>query len=84
MIRVARHRNDERGRPIRPSKTWLAKATKLTKQALREGPAHVVNKHYGHNDVRMALEKLFHAKCAYCETPLTEGWNVDHHRPKSA
>ncbi len=30
----------------------------------------------------MALETLFHGKCAYCETKLTEGWNVDHHRPK--
>jgi uncharacterized protein (TIGR02646 family) len=60
----------------------LAKAAKLKMQALREGSRHVVDDHYRDDDVRMALETLFHGKCAYCETKLTEGWNVDHHRPK--
>ena len=40
--------------------------------------------HYRHPQVKMALERLFHAKCAYCETPLAEvGWNVEHYRPKA-
>lgn len=31
----------------------------------------------------MALEALFHRKCAYCETPLPEvDWQVEHFRPK--
>lgn len=38
---------------------------------------------YANDEVRSALEKLFHCKCAYCECPLEEiGWNVEHFRPK--
>jgi uncharacterized protein (TIGR02646 family) len=57
-----------------------------TEDARREGNGHEVRDHvYRHSSVRIALEELFHRKCAYCETPLPEvGWDVDHFRPKGA
>ncbi len=33
--------------------------------------------------VRKALERLFHGKCAYCETRLSSQGDVDHFRPAS-
>jgi len=38
-----------------------------------------------HSEVREALVELFQAKCAYCETPMTEAapYDVEHHRPKA-
>lgn len=71
MIRVPRKRKDELGQTIQPSKAWFAKAKSLTKAACRDGSAHVIDeKHYGADEVRKALEKLFFSKCAYCETSL--------------
>ncbi len=39
---------------------------------------------YGDDRVRAALEKLFHDKCAYCESKMSGilDWNVEHFRPK--
>lgn len=41
---------------------------------------------YKQKDVRLALEKLFHGKCAYCETYYAASAPVDieHYRPKGA
>lgn len=43
-------------------------------------------KAYKHDDVKAALEKLFHGKCAYCETAYasTAPVDVEHFRPKAA
>lgn len=37
-------------------------------------------------DVKLALEALFHGKCAYCETrySVTAPVDIEHHRPKGA
>lgn len=52
---------------------------------MREAAAHEVRANvYGHDQVRAALEELFHDKCAYCETKIGAGadWDVEHFRPK--
>ncbi len=84
MIYIDRNRQDGQGRPIRPTEAWFADAAQWTGQAEREGPGHVIlERVYRHDSVRRALEALFHRKCAYCETPLTEvGWDIEHFRPK--
>lgn len=84
MIKVARDRIDESGRPIRPTQTWFDEAERLRAEAERERGAHRVGGHYKHDDVKKALEKLFLHKCAYCETGLgVDGpWDVEHFRPK--
>jgi len=43
-------------------------------------------KAYKRADVRLALELLFHGKCAYCETSYaaTAPVDIEHYRPKSA
>ena len=85
MIHVDRDRLDDGGRPIRPSEDWFSRAKSLTETALREGARHEVADLYRQDSVRLALEGLFHRKCAYCETPLAEvGWEVEHFRPKGA
>jgi len=63
---------------------WFKLSKEWTAEALKDGPSHVVKNHvYGHDSVKIALEELFHRKCAYCETPLSEvGWDVEHFRPK--
>ncbi|OSZ79040.1 hypothetical protein CAP35_12555 [Chitinophagaceae bacterium IBVUCB1] len=41
------------------------------------------SQHYGHDDVRVALDKIYHGKCAYCETRIepVATPQVDHYRP---
>lgn len=84
MIFIERNRTDGQGRPIRPSDSWFADAATWTKTAVSDGPSHAIAERiYRHESVRRALEALFHRKCAYCESPLTEvGWDVEHFRPK--
>lgn len=84
MIFIERNRTDGQGRPIRPSDSWFADAATWTEKAVSDGPGHVVSEStYRHDSVRRALEALFHRKCAYCESPLTEvGWDIEHFRPK--
>ena len=82
MIWVERCRV-ENGRVIKPSKSWFQRAEKKTSQAIEEGPAHKVTGLYKDTRVKIALEKLFHDKCAYCESRLISGdWDVEHYRPK--
>lgn len=86
MIYVDRNRLDSAGKPIRPELAWFELAAQHSADALREGKDHRIREHiYRHLSVLVALEELFHRKCAYCETPLSEvGWEVDHFRPKGA
>lgn len=84
MIFIDRDRKDDQGRPIRPSEAWFAKSARWTRKAVSEGSKHAISEDtYRDDSVRQALEALFHRKCAYCETPLTEvGWDIEHFRPK--
>jgi uncharacterized protein (TIGR02646 family) len=86
MIRVPRERADEAGVLIRPDQVWFELASESRARALAEGVAHAVSAAvYGHPQVRMALEKLFHDKCAYCEGKSfgQADWDVEHFRPKA-
>ena len=76
----------ENGEPIQPPVKWLRRARSGTCRAVVEQGAHDFDaKIYGNRAVRTALEKLFHGKCAYCETPLVRhDWDVDHFRPKGS
>jgi hypothetical protein len=72
------------GVDIRPKDAWFTQAQTLKDQAIQEGAAHIVGDHYKDLEVKAALEKLFHNKCAYCEgDPASEApWDVEHYRPK--
>lgn len=89
MISIARNQRDERDQPIKPPQAWFDNASLADAKILRElavlteGASLDFNDDvYGHEQVRRALEKLFHRKCAYCETPITTGFDVEHFRPK--
>lgn len=85
MIFLDRDRLDGAGRPIRPDQGWFDQAAAARQDALREAGSHEARTAvYGHDQVRAALEALFHDKCAYCETKIVAGsdWDVEHFRPK--
>lgn len=84
MIKISRIRNDAGGNPIRPNDRWFEKAKTKTTKAKEEKKAHEVDRNwYAHVEVKTALEKLFHLKCAYCETSTNRiEWDVEHFRPK--
>ena len=89
MIFISRDRQDEHGKAIRPSQDWFALAENETKVAIEKNKPgsneeyEIAEGVYRHIEVQKALEKLFHGKCAYCESQLEEtGWNVEHYRPK--
>src|SRR3954454_1457494 len=84
MIRTDRDRRDETGRWIRPDAAWFAAAAAATNRALAQGKTHVADRNiYAHEEVRKALEELFHRKCAYCEISTARvDWEVEHYRPK--
>ncbi len=84
MIRVERSQTRSRRR-IEPPSTWFDKARDQTADAIRDGSGHEVDAGvYAHDDLRAALEELFHHKCAYCEINISSGfnWDVEHFRPK--
>lgn len=82
MIFIQRDRCDAKGNKIQPSSDWFEKARAATQRAKADGPTHEIDEGvYRHQEVKRALEKLFHQKCAYCETPI-EGFEVEHFRPK--
>lgn len=82
MIKVHRYRL-ENGEVIKPSKEWFKKAEEKTGKAVEEKSAHQVTDLYRDIQVKIALEKLFYDKCAYCESVVTTGdWDVEHYRPK--
>ncbi len=84
MIRIDRHRQDELGRPIQPGVQWFGEAGAQTLLAEEAGEAHTVTDLYKDHRVKAALERLFHDKCAYCESKMTatSAWDVEHFRPK--
>ena len=83
MIHVQRDQTDEAGKIIEPNSAWFQLAAAKTKRAIKErGKQKADGKVYAHDEVRKALERLFHDKCAYCELTKVEGWEVDHFRPK--
>lgn len=83
MIYIDRDR-EEGGKPIKPPDGWFKRAEDATAAAKADPVNHEIKASvYGSGYVRRALEKLFHEKCAYCETPLVRReWDIDHYRPK--
>ncbi len=83
MIWVDRYREED-GKVIKPSDNWFERAKRQTDKAVEEGANHNVTDSYKDAEVKMALEKLFYDKCAYCETRNTTAgsWDVEHYRPK--
>ncbi len=84
MIRIARKRKLG-PRLIQPAAAWFTLAKNSTAAAKRELAQHEFAKSvYAADAVKAALEELFFHKCAYCETPITPGfdWDVEHYRPK--
>jgi uncharacterized protein (TIGR02646 family) len=57
---------------------------KKIKEILHEKKGDTISHHYyGHSTVRNNLEKLYHGKCAYCETKVAGSvLRIDHYRPK--
>ena len=82
MIRVERNQVDEAGQPIRPNDDWFTTAAEKTVEAEAEQGDHEVTDHYKDVQIKIALEKLFNFKCAYCERDLSPPWDVEHFRPK--
>jgi uncharacterized protein (TIGR02646 family) len=85
VIFLDRDRSDGEGRPIRPNQDWFELAAKARMDALHEAGAHEARASvYGNDQVRAALEELFHDKCAYCESRVSAvaDWDVEHFRPK--
>ena len=84
MIHVNRDRSDDKGKPIRPGKSWFKRSKDAKDVALEEKGKHEAKGSiYASVSVRRALEKLFHFKCAYCESSIAnQDWDVEHFRPK--
>ncbi len=84
MIFVNRKRRDNTDRMIEPSESWFDKARAATDRAIEEKQDHLFDDRIYADDreVTPALEELFYEKCAYCEKPLPEVWDVEHFRPK--
>jgi uncharacterized protein (TIGR02646 family) len=84
VIYINRDRYDDRGNPIQPSPAWFRRAEEASNLAERERDAHVIREDvYSDLNVRAALEELFHRKCAYCESSISNStWEVEHFRPK--
>lgn len=78
----------DRKRVDRPSCLDMDKKTSAAHKELQK---NIQNKKkvfnaYGNDAVKAALEKLFHGKCAYCEShySATQPIDVEHYRPKNA
>lgn len=83
VIRLQRNRDDDNGNTIKPNDAWFKLSSVETKIALKEKNKHIFSEAcYKAPQVRIALEKLFHQKCAYCEFDLRRvQWEVEHFRP---
>ena len=83
MIYIERESVDEHGRRICPSDDWFSDSEAAIERAILERDGHEIDDLYKHVQVKTALEKLFHDKCAYCEWKITGGsdWDVEHFRP---
>lgn len=71
---------------IIPNQLGTENCKEKIKEALTEKNSHKFSRNfYGHDDVKDALNKLYHKKCAYCETNTSAGASlqVEHFRPKA-
>lgn len=87
MIRIERNRIDvDSGKIIQPERSWYVLAKKREKKAKKEKKKHRFDRGvFAHQKVRIALEKTFNNKCAYCETSILRmTWDVEHFRPKNS
>lgn len=69
-----------------PAQLSLESCKEKIKEALTEKNNHKFSKYYyGGEDVKDALNTLYHKKCAYCETNTSAGASlqVEHFRPKA-
>jgi uncharacterized protein (TIGR02646 family) len=66
---------------VRKEAVWL----KRLLQATSPQEARSAASKYRHRQVQDALEKMFHAKCAYCESHMTHVSfaHIEHYRPRS-
>jgi uncharacterized protein (TIGR02646 family) len=82
VIQVDRNRLRGDGTRIAPSNEWLEKANTAI-AAWRNGDKPSAIPKYRDDSVVVALEELFHGKCAYCESSTARfDVNVEHYRPK--
>lgn len=67
-----------------PEQLQSENCQKKIKDVLRQKNGQTVSSnYYGHSTIRRNLEKLYHGKCAYCETKVAGGvLRIDHYRPK--
>jgi uncharacterized protein (TIGR02646 family) len=65
----------------RKAASWLQALQRVTSPVDRQ---RAMNK-YRHTKIREALVRLFHGKCAYCESHIThvDYGHIEHYRPKS-
>lgn len=59
----------------------------LMRTAVANGNArHFSTDHYGPDEVKTLLESIYHKKCSYCESTVTQvaSLQVEHYRPKNA
>ena len=62
---------------------WISEKLKAIKDT--GNPGKKIDSRYKDDEVRNALKKLYHNKCAYCEgkvKPAQNQPNIDHYRPK--
>lgn len=83
MIFIKRDRKDQTGQKISPDEPWFANAKTATESVIADPDSHDFDGGiYAADIVRAALVELFHQKCAYCESPLPDPFDVEHFRPK--
>lgn len=85
MIHLDRNRCNHSGQPIEPNQDWFREATAEQKVADAAAGKNYEFKAavYGHDAVRVALDKLFYGKCGYCEYRIVRfDADIDHYRPK--
>jgi uncharacterized protein (TIGR02646 family) len=56
-----------------------------TEAAIAAQDGNLYKGHYKHDSVKVALNAIYHKKCAYCESKITQGapLQVEHFRPKA-
>lgn len=84
MIRIDRRRKDKDRTIIEPPKRWFDNAARMRDVALKSKSVPTNAKDtYGADSAVVALEELFHGKCAYCKSSTARmDVNIEHYRPK--
>lgn len=59
--------------------------TKALQQAVTKAAKKQAEDKYRHRDIKLALVTMFHGKCAYCESKITQidYGHIEHYQPKS-